>query len=187
METIHDIQVPTTEAFRQDPPTVSVDSAKSPAENARNFDQTRTVPAHFHNDIDSDKISYDDLKNKPAAVSPNFYVTLTLENTLPQTNANFLGPKFIAPVACQVVSIREIHYQGGTSPVLNVQKNGPGGSDLLASNFDLSGGGGLLLTGTLHATLAHLQFAVGDYVNWGVTGTLTNLMGVCVTIEFEPL
>lgn len=187
MENPNDIQSPASiEAFRKEVPTVSVDSAKSLGENAKNFDQTRTVAKHFHNDIDSDKISYNDLEDVPAASVPNFYVHWSLENNLPQTANNFYGSIFIAPVACQVVSIRETHKDAATGALtLHVYKNS---TDLLSSNFDLNGVGGDVITvGSLTGTLASLQFAVGDRLAWGVSGSVAGIRGVCITVEFQPL
>lgn len=105
---------------------------------------------------------------------------------------------FIAPFACKVVSIREIHsVVGGTSAAVAVRKitdtsapNASAGSTvkelLSGTTFSLTSTANTVVSGGLSATASDLAFAVGDHIAINFSGTLTGLVG-SLTIELQVL
>jgi hypothetical protein len=104
---------------------------------------------------------------------------------------------FIAPVACKVVRIDEVHATAGNDAgAVNLQitkdtaTNAPGaGTDLLTNNtnagFSLKGTANTVQNGTLVATAGVTTLAAGDRLSADYAGTLTTLAGVCVTVTLE--
>lgn len=136
---------------------------------------------HTHDGVNTQQVS----SSGGATGGTSFYIPMTLAYTLPQTANNFYGIQWIAPVACTVVSIHEMHKDSAAGALtLDVRK---GATTLLATPFDLLGvGGDVDTTGTLTGTAADLAFAVGDSLQWGVSGSVGAIQGVCVTVEFSP-
>jgi len=106
---------------------------------------------------------------------------------------------FVAPYACQVTAVSEVHSTAGTdtNPV-NVQvvkdtgTTAPGGgTDLLTNNsnagFNLKGTDNTVQTGTLTGTVASLRLAAGDRLSVDFAGTLTALAGVVVTVALKKI
>lgn len=104
---------------------------------------------------------------------------------------------WIAPFACQVVSIREIHsVVGGSSAAVRPRKitdtsapNAAASStvkELTTATFDLTATANTVVAGTLSATATDLQLAVGDHIALNFSGTLTGLVGT-IAIELKPL
>jgi hypothetical protein len=102
---------------------------------------------------------------------------------------------FTADRAYQVVSISEVHSVAGTNAsavTLQVTKDtgtqAPGaGSALLATAFNLKATANTVQNGTLVATVATLQLAAGNRLAIDVTGTLTDVAGVVVTVKLIPI
>lgn len=105
---------------------------------------------------------------------------------------------FIAPFACQIVSIREIHsVVGGTSATVALRKitdtSAPAASagstvkELLSGvTFSLTSTINTAVSGALSATASDLQLAAGDHIAINFGGTLTGLVG-SLTLELKPL
>lgn len=104
---------------------------------------------------------------------------------------------FIAPVACQVVSVKEIHsVVGSTSAAVRPRKvtdtSAPGAAasatvkELTTAGFDLTAAINTTQTLALSATPSDYQLAAGDKIGLDFSGTLTGLVGV-VTIALKAL
>lgn len=106
---------------------------------------------------------------------------------------------WIAHRPCQVKSIKELHsVVGGASAVLRPRKvlaaatDAPGATagtnvrELTTADFDLTTAIDTTVTGTLVATIAHLQFRTGDKLGFNTGGTLTGIKGL-VVIEFQEI
>lgn len=104
---------------------------------------------------------------------------------------------FIAPVACQVVSVKEIHsVVGSTSAAVRPRKvtdtSAPGAAasstvkELTTAGFDLTATINTTQTLTLSATASDYQLAAGDKIGLDFSGTLTGLVGV-VTIALKAI
>lgn len=99
---------------------------------------------------------------------------------------------FVAPVACTVVAISEVHgVAAGGASVLQVTKDvstdAPGaGTDLLTNNtntgFDLNATANTVQAGTLTATAASLALAVGNRLAIDFANTIQSTAGLCVTV-----
>lgn len=101
---------------------------------------------------------------------------------------------FIAPFACRVVSIREIHsVVGGTSAAVRLRKvtdtSAPGATasttvkELITAAFDLTATINTMVEGTLVAaatpvTNSDYYLNTGDKLSLDFSGTLTGLVGV---------
>lgn len=115
-------------------------------------------------------------------------------------NADCVDRAFwVANRAAQLIAAREVHATAGNDAgAVNLQitkdtsTNAPGaGTDLLTNNtnagFDLKGTANTVQTGALHATVANLQFAVGDRASGDFAGTVTTLAGLVCTCTMLPL
>lgn len=102
---------------------------------------------------------------------------------------------FIAPFACKVVSIKEVHsVVGSTSALVSPRKvtgvSAPGAAvaagitELLTAGFDLTATANTVVTGTLSATASDYTLAAGDKIGLDFSGTLTGLVGQ-ITIELK--
>lgn len=104
------------------------------------------------------------------------------------TGTDYDGRFFIAPFACEVLEVREVHQTlgtEGTAVTLMVKKCASGtakasGTDVLASGLSLKTTIDTPQTGTLHATAANSQLAEGDSLALVLTGTATAVDGVTV-------
>ena len=104
---------------------------------------------------------------------------------------------FIAPVACQVMSVKEVHsVVGGASAAMRPRKvtdtSAPGAAasgtvkELTTATFDLTSTINTIVAGTLSATESDLQLVAGDKIGFSAAGTLTGIVGV-FTIELKLL
>lgn len=92
---------------------------------------------------------------------------------------------FVAPVACTVVAVSQVHSvaAGGTSTLQLVKDTGtdaPGaGTDLLSAAFDLNATANTVQTGTLTGTLT---LAVGNRLAIDFANTIQSTAGLVVTV-----
>jgi len=104
-------------------------------------------------------------------------------------------PIFVASAACQMTAATELH---GVNSALaaNVQitkdtgTTAPGGGIILLTNntnagFDLNAAANTVQTGTLTATEASLQLAIGDRLSLKFSGTLTGAVKTVVTVAIK--
>jgi hypothetical protein len=134
---------------------------------------------------------FDSIRAGGKKVGTQFFVSFR-QNASPADEAFF-----IAPVACKVVRIDEIHATAGSDgSAVNLQivkdtgTNAPGaGTDLLTNNtnagFDMKGTANTVQNGTLVATAGVTTLAAGNRLSADYAGTLTALAGVCVTVTLE--
>jgi len=124
------------------------------------------------------------------AYANRFTVTQVLKSTDAATAANF-GKIFVAPKACTVKKITEVHTVAGSDSsavTLHVERlqgteTSGNGDNLHTTGMNLKGTAETPQSPTLLATVVEL--AVGDRLNLVDTGTLTALDGLVVTIELE--
>lgn len=104
---------------------------------------------------------------------------------------------FVAPVACQVVAVAQVHAvaAGGASKLQLTKDTGTtapgGGTDLLTNNtntgFDLNATANTVQTGTLTATIADLQLAAGDRLAIDFANTIQSTAGLVVTVWLKTI
>lgn len=100
---------------------------------------------------------------------------------------------FVAPHACRVVAISQVHsVAAGGASTLQVVKdsstNAPGaGTDLLSAAFDLNATANTVQQGALSATAADLILAPGDRLAVDFANTIQSTAGVCVTVALAPV
>lgn len=104
---------------------------------------------------------------------------------------------FVAPVACQVVSVRQVHAvaAGGASKLQLTKDTGtdaPGaGNNLLTNNtnagFDLNATANTVQTGTLTATAADLVLAAGDRLSLDFADAIQSTAGLVVTVWMKTV
>lgn len=119
----------------------------------------------------------------------NFQVTFVGQTTEAATDRVF----FVAPVACQVVAISQVHSvaAGGTS-TLQVTKDtstdAPGaGADLLATPFNLNATANTVQSGSLTSTAADLVLAAGNRLAIDFANTIQSTAGLCVTVWLKTV
>lgn len=125
-----------------------------------------------------------------AAYTNRFTTTQVLHGTDAATAANF-GKVFVAPKACTVKKITEVHSvagSDGSAVTLHVERlqgteTSGNGDNLHTTGMDLKSTAETPQSPTLLATVVEL--AVGDRLNLVDTGTLTALDGLVITIELE--
>lgn len=102
---------------------------------------------------------------------------------------------FIAPVACEVVSIREVHGTAGSdgsAVTLQVERlqgtEAPGGNGdaLLSSALSLKATANTVQAGTL-VTTSVVQLAAGDRLGVDITGTTTAVADAVVTVLLKRI
>lgn len=103
---------------------------------------------------------------------------------------------FVAPQACKVLAISEVHGVAGTDPGAvtavvtkdtGTQAPGAGTSLHQSGSFNLKGTANTVQTATLSTTPATLTLAAGDRLAVKLTGTPTALAGAVVTATIEWL
>lgn len=127
-------------------------------------------------------------------VESSFIITTTIPGTLSSWSDNY-GPFFIAPYACEVVSVREIHVGSALdtgSVTLDVEKltgiqSPDSGVTVLNSIIDLKGAPNTVQEPVLTTTTANLQLAEGDRLSLKDLGKLSGASGVSLTIELKKL
>jgi len=120
-------------------------------------------------------------------VTSNETVTQSLPGTEPATNGNF-GVFWIAPNDCTVMAAYEAHEGKGTTGgavTLAVEKltdgQGPwGGTVVMSGTFDLKGTNNTTQTATIDTSASTMN--KGERLGFKVSGTLTNVYGLTVTI-----
>lgn len=122
-----------------------------------------------------------------------FYATYYFTGTPAATDQVF----FVAPHACKVVAISEVHSvaAGGASKLQVTKDTGtdaPGaGTDLLTDNtntgFDLNGTANTVQNGTLTGTAASLVLAPGDRLAVDFANTIQSTAGLVVTVALAPI
>jgi len=126
-------------------------------------------------------------------VTNGFYVPAVLAGVAPATAANF-GPFFVAPVACEVVSVREAHTTAGTdggAVTLDIEKltgtqaPGSGVAVLGATKVDLKGTINAVQAPALTGTAADKVLAVGDRLSLKLTGAPAVVAGLAVLVELK--
>ncbi len=146
------------------------------------FNMTKIV-SHRHTGSDVDKIEWKNLSNR------KIYVTQTLPGTTASTVADY-GVFFIVPTACYLTSVKVSFEAASTSGTLQIERLtgtlAPGsGTAMLASTISLSGTANTVVSGVISVASASVQLNAGDRVALKYGGTLTNLTGLCVTIELN--
>lgn len=128
-------------------------------------------------------------------VPASFVVIEALQGASAATAANY-GVFFIAPFACEVISVRENHTTAGTDAgavTLDVEKltgtqaSGAGVAVLGATKINLKGVAETVQAPALTATTANKQLAVGDKLNLLDAGVLTAVAGTTVTVELKRI
>ena len=118
-----------------------------------------------------------------------FYATANLEDTLPQTAANY-GIFFTACRPCYVLEIRQVHGTASSAGTVNVEKltgtTAKGsGDDLLATAIDTSGTADTVQTFTARKLQNHTLNA-GDRLAIVSGGTLTSMKDLNITVYLAP-
>ncbi len=128
-------------------------------------------------------------------VPATLIITETLQGAAAATAANY-GVFFVAPFACEVVSVRENHTTAGSDAgavTLDIEKltgtqvSGAGVAVLGATKINLKGAAETVQAPALTATAANKQLAAGDKLNLLDAGVLTAVTGVVVTIELKRI
>lgn len=110
------------------------------------------------------------------------------------TAANY-KPYCVIPVACEIISIRQLHQTAGTngSPVTMYVEKLTGtqikgaGVTTMNGTFDLKGVADTVQVATLTDTAADKTLAAGDRLSLVTSGTLTSVVGVVVTVLLRPI
>lgn len=118
----------------------------------------------------------------------------TLQGATAATAANY-GVIFIAPFACEVVSVREAHTTAGSDAgavTIDIEKltgtQAPdAGVSVLGATINLKGTANTLQTPALTGTAANKQLAAGDRLCLKDAGVLTAVAGVTVTVELKRI
>jgi len=135
------------------------------------------------------------LKSVGVLVPNTFIITDSLQGTTAATAANY-GVFFIAPFACEVVSVRENHTTAGSDAgavtldvekLTGVQASGAGVAVLGATKITLNGTAETVQAPELTATLANKQLATGDKLNLLDAGALTAVAGVSIAVELKKI
>lgn len=121
-----------------------------------------------------------------------FTIIKTIEPTAEAAAATSYGKIFIAPRACTVTKISEVHTVAGDDAgavTLHVERlqgteTSGNGDNLHTTGIDLKGTAETPVSPTLLGT-GVTELAAGDRLNLVDTGTLATLAGLCVTIELE--
>lgn len=134
------------------------------------------------------------LKKGGVKISGTFSVSATLDGAAAATAANY-GLFFIAPFACEVVSVREAHTAAGTDAgavTLDIEKltgtQAPdAGVSVLGATVNLKGAVNTVQAPALTGTTANKQLAAGDRLCLKDAGTLTAVAGVAVAVELKAI
>ena len=141
------------------------------------------VSNHIHNDKNSRKISFNNLINK------YLVIPVTIQGIQAQTATNY-NVFFIAPFSMTISGVTEVHTIAGTNGsavTLQIEKLinnvAPGsGIKLLSTPFNLKNTLNTVQTGILSPITGIVQLNKGDRLALLVSGTLTSLSNVTVTL-----
>lgn len=131
-------------------------------------------------------IDYSEITNKDG-----FYITINLAGVLSQTSG-YYGVFFTAYKACEVSAVVETHSVAGSStPTLQIEKLGSGvalgsGDTILASSFSLNSTANTPIMKRGYDLTNKRGLEYMDRLALKVSGTLTALEGVSVTIYLKP-
>lgn len=140
------------------------------------------IPTHQHTGIDANRVEFSDIADK------FFFLPYMIPNS---DQATSYGVVFIAPFTCHLISVQESHLIAGTiSGTLQVVKQTPGqgigaGTNMLNSAISLTSTANSPVIGTLSTDYTALTLNPGDRIKLTVSGTLTTLAGVCVTLTLS--
>lgn len=100
------------------------------------------------------------------------------------------GTGFIAQTAVQVTALSISFGTASASGTFTIEKltgtTAPGGGTvLLTGTLSTAGTANTVLNGTLIATLASLQLAIGDRIGFVYGGTETGLADLCIALAFK--
>lgn len=117
-------------------------------------------------------------------------ITETLGGTVPATAANY-GIFFTANQAMKIVRVRARWEVASTSGTLQIKKVPSGtakasGTDVMSATISTAGTADTNASGTLSATEATITLADGDSLALVSGGTLTNLVGLTITVTLQP-
>lgn len=121
-------------------------------------------------------------------IKQTVFIPAVLKSTEPQTAANY-GVFFVATRPCIVKAVSEIHEVAGSStPTLQIERltstTAPAsGTELLLTAFNLAATANTVQRGVLKNIPLGLN--QGDRLALKDIGTLTNIVGVTVTVEIE--
>ncbi len=143
-------------------------------------------PTHNHTGLDSNQVSYLDLYQK------KIYIHHTVVGTGAATATNY-GVFYIAPVACLVTKIQEVHQTAGSdagSVTLTIEKLTSGvapdsGAVLLTTALSLKSTANTVQSGTITGTASSKTIAAGDRLCMKDSGTLTAVANVTVFVELQ--
>lgn len=115
-------------------------------------------------------------------------ITANLFGASGATAANY-GIFFIADRACEVTSVKLRYTTASTSGILQIEKlNGTDALDsgdvVLTGTISLSATANTTYSGTLVSTIAK-SLSAGDALALKDAGTLTNLVGLCVSVTVK--
>lgn len=140
----------------------------------------RQFQDHEHNGVDGT------LQIKKTSFTSSF-----LTGTSAATAANY-GVFFVATKPCFIKAVCEIHAVAGSStPTLQIERlQGTealdAGDEILATAFDLAATANTVQYGDLKIpNKTFLSLTVGDRLALKDIGTLTNVAGLCVTVELQ--
>ena len=141
---------------------------------------------HFHNSIDSSGIQFVSVQQRKV------WVHHTIVGTAAATAANY-GVFFIAPFACIVMAVKEVHQTAGTdlgAVTLNIEKltsgqANDGGVSIQSGTFNLKGTINTVQTGTVIGTYGSRTLAAGDRLSMLDGGTLTAVANVTIFVELQ--
>lgn len=122
-----------------------------------------------------------------------FFTSHTLFGTTAQTSGNY-GVFFTALRPFEVIQISEVHETAGSAGgavTLNIERlqgtEAKGsGDEIVTTAFDLKGTANTVVIKTF-GEIANTILNPGDRLAFKVSGTLTSLVGVSVTVLFKPL
>jgi hypothetical protein len=141
-------------------------------------------------------------ENDGIKIEPNFletvrygkFISHTLQGTAPQTAGNY-GIIFIARHPIEIMRISEVHTAAGTDAgavTLDVKKASSGtaiasGTTLLASTFSLKSTADTPIVKEGVGLASDRILKENDRIGLVVSGTLTDLSDVCITIYYKEL
>lgn len=127
--------------------------------------------------------------NQPIALPAQF---TTLSFPLNALNIATSSALFIADTAYQVTAVRAAWGVVSLSLSINVEKltgtTAPGsGTTLLSGAIDTSTTANTVNSGTLTGTTEDLKLAIGDRLGLKLSGVITGLVGMVVTITLQKI
>lgn len=169
------------------PVNANTDAEQLETPRARPTDQ-RLSPQHDHDGESSERISYQNLRQK------RLYHAFLVPGTSAATATNY-GVVFQAMEPCFVRRVWEVHQTAGTdgsAVTLNLEKltgtQAPdAGSTMLTAGFDLKGTANTKQVGTLVPLRTTRSLNPGDRLCLKDAGTLTAVAHVLVMVEVELL